>query len=74
VPKGLRWGGMAAAPARRDPLTRKTQVIAVVRDGGRIVAGARPGIRRLLDSLGEEVPAWQTALTAAQAQLLKEKN
>ncbi len=74
VPKGLRWGGMAAAPARRDPLTRKTQVIAVVRDGGRIVAGARPGIRRLPDSLGEEVPAWQTALTAAQAQLLKEKN
>lgn len=65
---------MADAPARRDPLTRKTQVIAVVRDGGRIVAGSRPGIRRLLDSLGEEVPAWQTALSAAQAQLLKEKN
>ncbi|WP_164255595.1 hypothetical protein [Stenotrophomonas maltophilia] len=51
---------------RRNPLTKKSQVAAVLKDGGRIVPGAREGLRRLLDHAGQEVPAWQTALRAAQ--------
>lgn len=51
---------------RRDPLTKKSQVAAVLKDGGRIVPGARDGLLRLLDQSGQEIPAWQTALRAAQ--------
>lgn len=51
---------------RRDPLTKKSQVAAVLRDGGRIVPGARDGLLRLLGHAGQEVPAWQTALRASQ--------
>ncbi len=51
---------------RRDPLTKKSQVAAVLKDGGRVVPGAREGLLRLLDQAGQEVPAWQTALRAAQ--------
>ncbi|HEL3749969.1 hypothetical protein JY409_03270 [Stenotrophomonas maltophilia] len=51
---------------RRDPLTKKAQVADVLKAGGRIVPGARDGLLRLLDQAGQEVPAWQTALRAAQ--------
>lgn len=51
---------------RRDPLTKKAQVAYVLKAGGRIVPGARDGLLRLLDRTGQEVPAWQTALRAAQ--------
>lgn len=52
---------------RRDPLTKKAQVADVLKAGGRIVAGSRAGLLRLLDQSGLEVPAWQTALQAAHA-------
>lgn len=51
---------------RRDPLTKKSQVAEVLKASGRIVPGARAGLLRLLDHAGQEVPAWQTALRAAQ--------
>ncbi|MBH1655068.1 hypothetical protein I5V54_04545 [Stenotrophomonas maltophilia] len=51
---------------RRDPLTKKSQVAVVLKAGGRIVLGARPGLLQLLDHAGQGVPAWQTALRAAQ--------
>lgn len=51
---------------RRDPLTKKAQVADVLKAGGRIVPGARPGLLQLLDHAGQDVPAWQTALRAAQ--------
>ncbi len=51
---------------RRDPLTKKSQVAEVLKAGGRIVPGARDGLLRLLDRTGQDVPAWQTALRAAQ--------
>ncbi len=51
---------------RRDPLTKKNQVAEVLKAGGRIVPGARSGLLRLLNNAGLEVPAWQTALRAAQ--------
>lgn len=51
---------------RRDPLTKKAQVADVLEAGGRIVQGSRDGLLRLLDRTGQEVPAWQTALRAAQ--------
>ncbi|HGM5881385.1 TPA: hypothetical protein ACKP5P_001474 [Stenotrophomonas maltophilia] len=51
---------------RRDPLTKKSQVAAVLKDGGRIVPGARDGLLRLVDQSGLEIPAWQTALRTAQ--------
>ncbi|HIE5880419.1 TPA: hypothetical protein ACXN3U_000774 [Stenotrophomonas maltophilia] len=51
---------------RRDPLTKKSQVAEVLKAGGRIVPGARDGLLRLLDQSGLEIPAWQTALRAAQ--------
>lgn len=51
---------------RRDPLTKKSQVAAVLKDGGSIVPGARDGLLRLVDQSGLEIPAWQTALRSAQ--------
>lgn len=51
---------------RRDPLTKKAQVADVLKDGGRIVPGTRGELLRLLDHAGQEIPAWQTALRAAQ--------
>ncbi|HHA2757668.1 TPA: hypothetical protein ACOEQX_000885 [Stenotrophomonas maltophilia] len=53
------------ATERKAPLTQKSQVAAVLEDGGRIVPGAREGLLRLLDHAGQEVPAWQNALRAA---------
>lgn len=54
------------AAERKPPLTRKSQVAAVLREGGHIVPGARDGLLRLPDQSGEDVPGWQTALRAAQ--------
>ncbi|HFL2038683.1 TPA: hypothetical protein ACG4N3_000539 [Stenotrophomonas maltophilia] len=51
---------------RQDPLTKKSQVLLVLKAGGRIVTGHRPGLLQLLDAEGSPVPAWQTALKAAQ--------
>ncbi|HHA2680175.1 hypothetical protein [Stenotrophomonas maltophilia] len=51
---------------RRDPLTKKSQVAEVLKAGGRIVPGTRPGLLQLRDHAGQDVPAWQTALSAAQ--------
>ncbi|HEL3250948.1 TPA: hypothetical protein UMZ03_001383 [Stenotrophomonas maltophilia] len=51
---------------RTPPLTKKAQVAEILRAGGRIVPGARDGLLRLLDQFGREIPAWQTALRAAQ--------
>ena len=53
------------------PLTRKTDVLAVVAAGGKIQPGDRPGLLRLLDKAGNDVPAWQTAIKAA-AKMLSE--
>ncbi|WP_262098368.1 hypothetical protein [Stenotrophomonas maltophilia] len=52
-------------PVRQEPLTKKSQVLLVLRAGGRIVVGHRPGLLQLLDAEGSSVPAWQTALKAA---------
>ena len=51
------------------PLTRKTDVLAVVAAGGKIQPGERPGLLRLLDSAGHEVRAWQTAIKSAAKDL-----
>ncbi|MBN5074427.1 hypothetical protein JY427_02045 [Stenotrophomonas maltophilia] len=51
---------------RRDPLTKKSEVLLVLRAGGRIVAGHRPGLLQLLGADDSPIPAWQTALKAAQ--------
>lgn len=55
-----------SSSTRQDPLTKKSQVLLVLRVGGRIVAGHRPGLLQLLDAEDSPVPAWQTALKAAQ--------
>lgn len=52
---------------RPQPLTKKSQVFEVLRAGGRIVAGHRPGLLELLGPDDSSIPAWQTALKAAQA-------
>lgn len=52
---------------RRDPLTKKSEVLQVLYAGGRVVAGSRPGLLQLLGADDSPVPAWQTALKAAQA-------
>ncbi|MDG9761679.1 MULTISPECIES: hypothetical protein [Stenotrophomonas] len=51
---------------RQQPLTKKSQVLLVLRAGGRIAPGHRPGLLQLLDADDSPVPAWQTALKAAQ--------
>ncbi|QGM05062.1 hypothetical protein [Stenotrophomonas maltophilia] len=52
---------------RQDSLTKKSQVLLVLRAGGRIAAGHRPGLLQLLGADDSPIPAWQTALKAAQA-------
>lgn len=52
---------------RQDPLTKKSEVLQVLQAGGRIAAGHRPGLLQLLGADDNPVPAWQTALKAAQA-------
>ncbi|MGH3799321.1 MAG: hypothetical protein ACREPD_13020 [Stenotrophomonas sp.] len=54
---------------RQAPLTKKSQVLAVIEAGGRVAQAARPGLYRLLNRAGQEVPAWQTAIKAAHAAL-----
>ncbi|UXB21734.1 hypothetical protein K7566_08560 [Stenotrophomonas maltophilia] len=51
---------------RLDPLTKKSEVLQVLQAGGRIVTGHRPGLLQLLGTDSKPVPAWQTALKAAQ--------
>ncbi|MBN5141627.1 hypothetical protein JY471_03685 [Stenotrophomonas maltophilia] len=51
---------------RQDPLTKKSQVLQVLRAGGRIAPGHRPGLLQLLSADDSPIPAWQTALKAAQ--------
>ncbi|MBP2482924.1 hypothetical protein J3A72_003216 [Stenotrophomonas sp. PvP093] len=52
---------------RQDPLTKKSEVLQVLQAGGRIAAGHRPGLLQLLGADDSPIPAWQTALKAAQA-------
>lgn len=56
-----------SAAARKDPLTQKSQVLKVLQAGGRVIVGSRPGLLQLLDPDNNPVPAWQTALRAAQS-------
>lgn len=52
---------------RREPLTKESQVLDVLKAGGRIAQGRRPDLYRLLGRNGQEDPAWQTAIKAAGA-------
>lgn len=56
----------------RPTLTRTEQVLKAIRKGARIEATGERGLLRLLDRKGIEIPAWQTALKAAQKQTGKE--
>ncbi|WP_237761581.1 hypothetical protein [Stenotrophomonas maltophilia] len=42
-------------------------MLLVLLAGGRIAAGHRPGLLQLLGADDSPIPAWQTALKAAQA-------
>ena len=46
-------------------LTKKSEVMKVIKAGGKICAGSRPGLVALMDKAGNNVPAWQTAIKAA---------
>ena len=50
----------------RPTLTRTEQVLKAIRKGARIEATGERGLLRLLDRKGIEIPAWQTAMQAAQ--------
>lgn len=52
----------------RPTLTRTEQVLKAVHHGARIETTGERGLLRLVDRQGEEIPAWQTALKAAQKQ------
>lgn len=52
---------------RQDPLTKKSQVLQVLKAGGRIAAGHRPGLLQLLGADDNPIPAWRSALKAAQS-------
>ena len=52
----------------RPTLTRTAEVLKAMRKGARIESyPERPNLLRLVDRKGQEIPAWQTALKAAQA-------
>ncbi len=51
---------------RPDPLTKKLQVLLVLRDGGLIAAGHWPGLQQPLDSENNLVRAGQTFLLASR--------
>ena len=51
----------------RPTLTRTEEVLKALRKGARIEATGQRGLLRLVDRKGVELPAWQTALKAAQA-------
>ena len=53
-------------------LTRTEQVLKAILKGARIEATGERGLLRLLDRKGIEIPAWQTAMKAAQKQTGKE--
>ena len=50
----------------RPTITRTDQVLKALRKGARIEATGERGLLRLVDRNGVELPAWQTALVAAQ--------
>lgn len=50
----------------RPTITRTEQVLKAIRKGARIEATGERGLLRLVDRKGEVMPAWQTALVAAQ--------
>lgn len=52
----------------RPTMTRTEQVQKALRKGARIEATGERGLLRLVDRKGIELPAWQTALKAAQQQ------
>lgn len=56
----------------RPTLTRTEQVLKAIRKGARIEATGERGLLRLLDRKGIEIPAWQTAMQAAQRQTEQE--
>lgn len=51
----------------RPTITRTEQVLKALRKGARIEATGERGLLRLVDRKGIEMPAWQQALSAAQA-------
>lgn len=56
-----------------DTLTKKSEVLAVIKAGGKVRRGHRQGLVALVDKDGHQVPAWQTAIKSAVAQLAKGK-
>lgn len=56
----------------RPTLTRTEQVLKAVRKGARIEATGERGLPRLVDRKGIDIPAWLSALRAAQQQIEKE--
>lgn len=52
-------------------LTRKAQVIEVLKAGGKVRRGERAGLYALVDKDGREVDAWQTAIKSAMQQWTK---
>jgi len=46
-------------------LTKASEVMKVIKAGGKIRPGARVGLLALVDKDGNEVQAWQTAMKAA---------
>lgn len=55
---------MQASPARSAPLTRKEQVLGILRQGGYILQ-QNGGMLRLFDCGGREIPAWLNAMAAS---------
>ncbi|GAB3755010.1 hypothetical protein [Lysobacter olei] len=60
---------MDADHATRHPLTKQSEVLAVLRAGGRAEPTGERGLVRLLDAAGNEVAAWQTAIKSAMAKV-----
>lgn len=54
-------------------LTRKAQVLAVIKAGGKVRSGQRARLWTLLDKDGRELPAWQTAIKSAVSHLARNK-
>lgn len=52
-----------------DTLTRKDQVLAVIKAGGKARLTGRARLWALVDKDGHEVPAWQTAIKSAVSHL-----
>lgn len=54
------------------PLTRKAQVLEVLRAGGCVRSAGRGGVLRLQDKDGCSVPAWQNAISSGLAAFNRE--